>query len=67
MRAHDPHRLPLAGAHEALSRLSAARHELVVVTSRQHVIQDVTLEWLDRHYSGLFQVDRRRPVVDTRD
>ena len=47
---------PPAGALEALTRLSQDRHELVVVTSRQHVIQDVTLEWLDRHYSGLFQV-----------
>lgn len=27
----------------------------MVVTSRQHVIQDVTLEWIDRHYAGLFQ------------
>jgi hypothetical protein len=27
----------------------------VVVTSRQHVIQDVTLEWIDAHYSGLFE------------
>jgi len=30
-------------------------HDLVVVTSRQHVIQDATLEWIDRHYPGLFQ------------
>lgn len=29
--------------------------DLVVVTSRQHVIQDLTLEWLDRHYAGLFE------------
>lgn len=42
-----------AEALETLSRLS--QHcELVVVTSRQHVIQDVTLEWLDKHYAGLF-------------
>lgn len=40
-------------AFETLSRLS--QHcELVVVTSRQHVIQDVTLEWIDKHYAGLF-------------
>jgi hypothetical protein len=31
-----------------------AHCDLVVVTSRQHVIQDLTLEWLDRHYAGLF-------------
>lgn len=30
-------------------------HDLVVVTSRQHVIQDATLEWIDQHYPSLFQ------------
>ncbi len=40
--------------------------ELVVVTSRQHVIQDVTLDWLDRHYGGLFQVRRRGEVGKNR-
>ncbi|GFR45912.1 hypothetical protein Agub_g7369 [Astrephomene gubernaculifera] len=45
----------IPGALEALTRLSEAQYELVVVTSRQHVIQDVTLDWLDRHYGGLFQ------------
>lgn len=44
----------IPGAYDALSRL-AVSHELVVVTSRQHVIQDVTLNWIDRHYRGLFQ------------
>jgi hypothetical protein len=34
-------------------RLSAVA-DLVVVTSRQHVIQDVTLDWLDAHFPGLF-------------
>lgn len=43
-----------SGAYEALTRLSS-NCDLVVVTSRQHVIQDVTLEWIDRHYAGLFQ------------
>ncbi|GIM13739.1 hypothetical protein Vretimale_16765 [Volvox reticuliferus] len=54
-----PHRAGAAsertGALEALTRLSESNYELVVVTSRQHVIQDATLRWLDRHYSGLFQ------------
>ncbi|EFJ48032.1 hypothetical protein VOLCADRAFT_91189 [Volvox carteri f. nagariensis] len=45
----------IPGALETLTRLSEAEYELVVVTSRQHVIQDVTLDWLDRHYGGLFQ------------
>ncbi|KXZ52461.1 hypothetical protein GPECTOR_9g505 [Gonium pectorale] len=45
----------IPGAPEALTRLSADQYELVVVTSRQHVIQDETLDWLDRHYPGLFQ------------
>lgn len=42
------------GALEALQRLSE-HCDLVVVTSRQHVIQDVTLSWIDRHYAGLFR------------
>jgi 5' nucleotidase, deoxy (Pyrimidine), cytosolic type C protein (NT5C) len=40
-------------ARETLTRLSNVC-ELVVVTSRQHVIQDATLAWLDAHYPGLF-------------
>lgn len=43
-----------AGAFETLCSLSQSC-DLVVVTSRQHVIQDLTLEWLDRHYAGLFE------------
>jgi hypothetical protein len=42
-----------AGAHGTLTQL-ASSCELMVVTSRQHAIQDLTLEWLDRHYAGLF-------------
>lgn len=44
----------IPGALDTLTRMSES-YELVVVTSRQHVIQDVTLDWLDRHYGGLFQ------------
>lgn len=29
-------------------------YDLVVVTSRQHVIQDQTLDWIDRNYPGIF-------------
>ena len=42
------------GARGALARLSRFC-DLSVVTSRQHAIQDATLEWLDSHYGGLFQ------------
>ncbi|GBF87802.1 NLI interacting factor-like phosphatase [Raphidocelis subcapitata] len=45
---------PIPGAAPALRRL-AARCDLAVVTSRQHVIQDATLEWLDAHFPGTFQ------------
>lgn len=29
-------------------------HNLVVVTSRQHVIRDETLQWIDKHYPEIF-------------
>jgi hypothetical protein len=35
----------------------------VVVTSRQHVIQDATLDWIDRHYPGLFQEVGTAPKI----
>ncbi|KAL3697131.1 hypothetical protein R1sor_011207 [Riccia sorocarpa] len=44
---------PVPGAHQALLQL-AAYCNLVVVTSRQHVIRDHTLEWIERYYSGIF-------------
>ncbi len=30
-------------------------YDLVVVTSRQHAIQDLTLDWIDRNFPGIFQ------------
>jgi len=46
-----------AGAYESLKKLGGERDiDLVVVTSRQHVIQDQTLSWIDKHYPGIFQV-----------
>eukprot|EP00198_Chlamydomonas_reinhardtii_P008606 XP_001697943.1 predicted protein [Chlamydomonas reinhardtii] len=54
----------IPGALEALTRLSGADMELVVVTSRQHVIQDVTLDWLDRHYGGLFRTIGAQVLID---
>jgi hypothetical protein len=47
----------IPGALGTLGRLAATGAvELVVVTSRQHVIQDATLDWLDDHYPGIFGV-----------
>jgi hypothetical protein len=43
------------GARQALERIARSGADLVVVTSRQHVIQDATLAWLDSHYPGLFR------------
>lgn len=45
--------LPIPGAHESLLQLAEFCH-LVVVTSRQHVIKNQTLDWIERHYSGIF-------------
>lgn len=39
----------IPGAYEALCRMSDDV-DLVVVTSRQHAIQEATLEWLDTRY-----------------
>lgn len=38
-----------AGAYDSLLRLRPAC-EFMVVTSRQHVIQEPTLEWLEEHF-----------------
>lgn len=43
----------IPGAFESLRRLKDG-HELVVVTSRQHVIREPTLEWIDRHFPSIF-------------
>ncbi|KAK3239658.1 hypothetical protein CYMTET_50428 [Cymbomonas tetramitiformis] len=44
---------PIPGAAEALKRLTTYC-DLVVVTSRQHVIQEPTLQWLDQHFPETF-------------
>uniref|UniRef100_A0A7I4FSI0 Uncharacterized protein n=1 Tax=Physcomitrium patens TaxID=3218 RepID=A0A7I4FSI0_PHYPA len=44
---------PIPGAHEALQNLSFYCH-IVVVTSRQHVIRQPTLDWINQHYNGIF-------------
>lgn len=44
----------IPGAFEALRRLRG-ECELMVVTSRQHIIQEPTLEWLETHFPDVFQ------------
>mmetsp|Transcript_21266 Transcript_21266/g.34574 ORF Transcript_21266/g.34574 Transcript_21266/m.34574 type:complete len:249 (+) Transcript_21266:4178-4924(+) len=52
---HFQHRLfPLNDAYLVLSGL-APRFDFVVVTSRQHVIEDATKEWLAKHFPGVFK------------
>eukprot|EP00963_Diacronema_lutheri_P013932 scaffold2848_cov352-Pavlova_lutheri.AAC.23 len=45
---------PIPGAKEALARIGR-ECELLVVTSRQHVIQQQTIHWIDTHYPGIFR------------
>ena len=42
---------PMPGAAEAMAELKS-RANLVVVTSRQHVIAEHTIDWLGRYYPG---------------
>jgi TFIIF-interacting CTD phosphatase-like protein len=42
-----------AGAYHSLQRLGQSC-ELVVVTSRQHCIQQPTLDWIEQHFPGVF-------------
>ncbi|CAK7352254.1 unnamed protein product [Dovyalis caffra] len=44
---------PIPGAQKALHKLSRLC-KLSVVTSRQNVIKDHTVEWLEKHYPGVF-------------
>lgn len=45
--------LPIPGAYKALLQISSFCN-LCVVTSRQNIIKEETLAWIDRHYSGIF-------------
>lgn len=45
---------PIPGARQALQKLSRFCN-LSVVTSRQNAIRDLTIEWIEKHYPGLFQ------------
>ena len=43
----------IPGSFDSLKRLKK-QHEIMVVTSRQHVIEQPTIEWLDRHFPDIF-------------
>jgi len=43
----------IPGSFDSLRRLKQ-QHEIMVVTSRQHVIEQPTIEWLDRHFPDIF-------------
>ncbi|XP_048227497.1 uncharacterized protein LOC8259020 isoform X2 [Ricinus communis] len=45
---------PIPGAQKVLQKLSRLC-KLSVVTSRQNVIKDHTVEWIEKHYPGVFQ------------
>lgn len=45
---------PIPGAQQALHKLSRFCN-LSIVTSRQNAIKDHTIEWIEKHYPGLFQ------------
>lgn len=47
--------LPLMpGAQKFISKL-ASQHELYIVTSRQNAARDVTYDWLERNFPGVFK------------
>lgn len=47
--------LPLVeGARQGVAKL-AKEHELYIVTGRQNVTKDVTCQWLDRNFPGVFK------------
>ena len=45
---------PIPGALDSLQRIKETNVSLNVVTSRQHVIQEPTMDWLSEHYEGVF-------------
>ncbi|PIN13869.1 hypothetical protein CDL12_13501 [Handroanthus impetiginosus] len=45
---------PIPGARETLQKLSEIC-DLSIVTSRQNAIKEHTIEWIEKHYPGLFQ------------
>lgn len=45
---------PIPGAYQALLQLTSFCH-FSIVTSRQNVIKQQTIDWVERHYSGFFR------------
>ncbi|GAA0138631.1 hypothetical protein LIER_34961 [Lithospermum erythrorhizon] len=45
---------PLPGALESLQKLSRFC-DLSIVTSRQNIIKDHTIEWIEKHFPGIFR------------
>ena len=45
---------PLPGAHATLLALRAMGVDLVVVTSRQFVIKQPTIDWIEQHFPAVF-------------
>lgn len=45
---------PIPGAYQALFQLRSFCH-FSIATSRQNVIKQQTIDWVERHYSGLFK------------
>ncbi|GLJ09595.1 hypothetical protein SUGI_0112490 [Cryptomeria japonica] len=45
---------PIPGAYQTLIQLAPLCH-FSVVTSRQNIIREHTIEWIERHYPGLFR------------
>jgi len=48
------HAISVTGAYHSLQRLGTSC-DLVVVTSRQHCIQQPTLDWVAQHFPNVFE------------
>ena len=44
---------PVQGAFEAIREL-ALTHDLVIITSRDDILRNVTMEWINGHFKGMF-------------
>jgi hypothetical protein len=53
-RFANPHPQPLEGSLEAVVRMSE-NYRLAIVTSRPDEMHRRTIEWLDHHFSGVFE------------
>lgn len=45
----------IPGAFAAMKTLGSNGFDLVIVTSRQHIIEDKTKVWVQRHFPGIFR------------